>query len=216
MSRSFNNVKVIIVDKYDKYLVGRRYDTDIKYSTLGGTREEGENVYDVLFREFFEETSQVLFFDYKNNKFYLNDEDRNFPLELLAVKQVDKQIYFIFYVEENLSRYISKWKNQFISNQYELITNIILNLRKKYPNIRDWEWMKFIFKYKFDFDNKSFTNILKQKGLERNDIRKIIEVLKELSYYLEMDDLDLVSLNELQAHDGLYERDLVKIIRKIK
>jgi uncharacterized protein YcgL (UPF0745 family) len=76
--------------------------------------------------------------------------------------------------------------------------------------------MKFIFKYKFDFDNKSFTNILKQKGLERNDIRKIIEVLKELSYYLEMDDLDLVSLNELQAHDGLYERDLVKIIRKIK
>jgi 8-oxo-dGTP pyrophosphatase MutT (NUDIX family) len=216
MSRSFNNVKVIIVDKYDKYLVGRRYDTDIKYSTLGGTREEGENVYDVLFREFFEETSQVLFFDYKNNKFYLNDEDRNFPLELLAVKQVDKQIYFIFYVEENLSRYISKWKNQFISNQYELITNIILKLRKKYPNIRDWEWMKFIFKYKFDFDNKSFTNILKQKGLERNDIRKIIEVLKELSYYLEMDDLDLVSLNELQAHDGLYERDLVKIIRKIK
>ena len=96
MSKSFNNVKVIIFDKNNKYLVGRRYDSDIKYSTLGGTREEGEDVFDVLYREFFEETSQVLHFNYKNKKLYLVDDKREIPLKLVKKIQLEKQIYFIF------------------------------------------------------------------------------------------------------------------------
>jgi len=215
MSKSFDNVKVIIVDKNKKYLVGRRYDSEIKYSTLGGTREEGEDIFDVLYREFFEETSQVLHFDYKNKTLYLVDDKRKIPLKLVRKIQINKQIYFILSTEYDLSKYIDGWKNEFIQNQYELIVQTINKIRKKTNLIKDLEWIKFIFRYKDNFYNQSFISILRKRGLDKSKIVSILDKLTELSYYLEMDDLELVTKDELIAFDGLYEKDLSKIIQKL-
>lgn len=214
MSKSFDNVKVIIFDKNKKYLVGRRY-SEIKYSTLGGTREEGEDVFDVLYREFFEETSQVLHFDYQNKTLYLVDDKRKIPLKLFQKIQINKQIYFILSTDYDLSKYLDAWKNQFIQNQYELIVETINKIRKKTNLIKDLEWIKFIFRYKDNFYNKSLISILRKRGLDKSEIVSILDKLTELSYYLEMDDLELVTKEELIASDGLYEKDLSKIIQKL-
>jgi hypothetical protein len=212
--KPFDNVKVIIVDKDNKFLVGRRYDSKIKYSTLGGTREPGEDIYQVLYREFFEETSKVLYFDYDTKTFSINDKKYSIPLSIISVEQLGKQIYFIFSTDISFDKYIHTWKNQFISNQYDMLTKTIIELNKKYKNISDLEWIKYIFKYKDNFYNKSFIRILQSKNIDNKNIKSIIDKLTDLSYYLEIDDLDLASLKQLEAPDGLYERSLVDILRK--
>ena len=49
-------------------------------------------------------------------------------------------------------------------------------------------------------------------GFGKTQIRKLISEFEEIGYFLEMDDLELVSLKDLEASDGLYERNFVKML----
>jgi len=54
--------------------------------------------------------------------------------------------------------------------------------------------------------------VLNNMGFEKTQIRNLISEFQEIGYFLEMDDLDIVSLKDLQASDGLYERNFVKML----
>jgi hypothetical protein len=68
------------------------------------------------------------------------------------------------------------------------------------------------FKFKDDYSNMNLEKVLNNMGFEKTQIRNLISEFQEIGYFLEMDDLDIVSLKDLQASDGLYERNFVKML----
>lgn len=208
----FDNVKVLIQDKNQKYLVGRRYDTKFKYSTLGGHRERGEDILQTMSRELQEETSAVLRILKEGDKYFLVDMKYKYPIEISDVAQSGKQIYVLIYMPYDLDDYIDGWKIQFSKNQEKVIMCEIDELRKRYPDIPAMQWFEYFFKFKDDYSNRDMVKVLSNMGFNKIEIRKLISEFEEIGYFLEMDDLELVSLKELQTPDGLYERNFVKML----
>jgi 8-oxo-dGTP pyrophosphatase MutT (NUDIX family) len=208
----FDNVKVMIQDNQQNYLVGRRYDTKFKYSTLGGHRERGEDILQTLSRELQEETSGVLKFRKEGERYFLSDHKFKYPIEITDVVQSGKQIYVLIYIPYDLDQYMDGWKDQFSKNQEKIIMNEIEYLRQRYPDVPFLQWLEYFFKFKDDYSNKDFEKILLNMGFGKTQIRKLISEFEEIGYFLEMDDLELVSLKDLEASDGLYERNFVKML----
>jgi 8-oxo-dGTP pyrophosphatase MutT (NUDIX family) len=208
----FDNVKVLIQDNQQKYLVGRRYDTKFKYSTLGGHRERGEDILQTMSRELQEETSGVLKIRKEGDRYFLSDQKFKYPIEITDVVQSGKQIYVLIYIPYDLEQYIDGWKDQFSKNQEQIIMDEIELLRQRYPDVPFLQWLEYFFKFKDDYSNKDFEKVLSNIGFGKTQIRKLISEFEEIGYFLEMDDLELVSLKDLEASDGLYERNFVKML----
>jgi 8-oxo-dGTP pyrophosphatase MutT (NUDIX family) len=208
----FDNVKVLIQDNQEKYLVGRRYDTKFKYSTLGGHRERGEDVIQTMSRELQEETSGVLKILKEGDQYFIADRKYKYPMEIADVVSSGKQIYVLIYVPYDLDQYIDGWKKQFSENQEKIIMEEVENLKERYPDVPFMQWLEYFFKFKDDYANKDFKKVLSNMGFGKTQIRKLISEFEEIGYFLEMDDLELVSLKDLQATDGLYERNFVKML----
>ena len=208
----FDNVKVLIQDKNQKYLVGRRYDTKFKYSTLGGHRERGEDILQTMSRELQEETSAVLRILKEGDKYFLVDMKYKYPIEISDIAQSGKQIYVLIYIPYDLDDYIDGWKIQFSKNQEKVIMYEMDELRKRYPDIPAMQWFEYFFKFKDDYSNRDMVKVLGNMGFGKTEIRKLITEFEDIGYFLEMDDLELVSLKDLQSDNGLYERNFVKIL----
>ena len=144
----FDNVKVLIQDNQQKYLVGRRYDTKFKYSTLGGHRERGEDILQTMSRELQEETSGVLRIRKEGDRYYLSDQKFKYPIEITDVVQTGKQIYVLIYIPYDLDQYIDGWKDQFSNNQERIIMDEIEHLRQRYPDVPFLQWLEYFFKFK--------------------------------------------------------------------
>lgn len=208
----FDNVKVLIQDKNQKYLVGRRYDTKFKYSTLGGHRERGEDILQTMSRELQEETSGVLRILKEGDKYFLADHKYKYPIEISDIAQSGKQIYVLIYTPYDLDEYIDGWKMKFSKNQEKLIMDEMEQLRQRYPDVPVMQWFEYFFKFKDDYSSRDLEKVLDNMGFRKTQIRKLISEFEEIGYFLEMDDLDLVSLKDLQSADGLYERNFVKML----
>jgi 8-oxo-dGTP pyrophosphatase MutT (NUDIX family) len=208
----FDNVKVLIQDNQQNYLVGRRYDTKFKYSTLGGHRERGEDILQTMSRELQEETSGVLKIRKEGDRYFLSDQKFKYPIEITDVVQSGKQIYVLIYIPYDLDQFINRWKDQFSKNQEQIIMDEIEYLRQRYPDVPFLQWMEYFFKFKDDYSNKDFEKVLSNMGFGKTQIRKLISEFEEIGYFFEMDDLELVSLKDLEASDGLYERNFVKML----
>lgn len=210
----FDNVKLLIRDKNGKYLVGRRYDKDYKYSSLGGHKERNENIYQTLNRELYEETSRLLKLGQdKDRKLYLSDGKYRYPVSSTSQKQIGKQVYVLINVSYDLNEDIKRWKDKFRENQEDLLLDTITDITEVYPEIPVIQWFKYILKYKDDYDDKELSKILEKWKLNKRDIRYLKNKFEELGYYLEMDDLDLVPLEKLRERYGLYERNFVEMLR---
>jgi 8-oxo-dGTP pyrophosphatase MutT (NUDIX family) len=146
----FDNVKVLIQDKNKKYLVGRRYDTKFKYSTLGGHKEHGEDILQTMSRELQEETSGVLRILREGDRYFLADQKYKYPIEISDIAQLEKQIYILIYIPYDLDQYIDGWKKQFSKNQEKIIFDEIEQLREKYPDVPAMQWFEYFFKFKDD------------------------------------------------------------------
>jgi 8-oxo-dGTP pyrophosphatase MutT (NUDIX family) len=208
----FDNVKVLIQDINQKYLVGRRYDTKFKYSTLGGHKERGEDILQTMSRELQEETSGVLKILKEEDRYFLADKKYKYPIEISDIVQSGKQIYILIYTPYDLENYIDNWKIQFSKNQEKIIMDEISQLRERYPDVPVMQWFEYFFKFKDDYSNKDLNVVLNNMGFNKIQIRKLISEFEEIGYFLEMDDLELVGLKDLQEANGLFERNFVKML----
>lgn len=206
----FDNVKVMIRDKNKNYLVGRRYDKKFKYSTLGGHKENEEKWFQTLARELNEETSGVLELVINNNKFYIFDGKKYFPVKEWKKYSQGKQIYVVFDLVDDISRYMKEWRRRLINNQEKIIFDELEYVQRKHPNITLIRWIEYFIKYKDNYSN--LQKVLKNYGLTKQQINRLISEFDDISVYLEMDDLDLVSKSDLSAEDGLYERKLIRLL----
>ena len=207
----FNNVKLIIKDKHNHYLVGRKYDTDFNFSSIGGHKELHETIYETMAREFNEETSKVLEIVFEDNKIYFADDVHLYPVQMKKMFKKGKQIYIVLQLNVDLRKYIGKWRNQFITNQQNLVMKEISSLHKRFPSISEFKWLEYVLRFKNDWTNTKFNNLLSNHGFTKTKINELIQELKELGYYLEMDNLELVSAQDLKSSNGIYERDILNI-----
>jgi 8-oxo-dGTP pyrophosphatase MutT (NUDIX family) len=210
---TFDNVKVLIQDKNKKYLVGRRYGKKYKYSTLGGHKEKNESILQTMKRELLEETSGVLKITQgEGDKYYISDGKYKYLIKISDVVQVGKQIYVMIYFPYSMSEHIQSWKKRFHENQKEILMDKVQNLTDRYPDIPVLQWIEHLIKYKQDYSNVELETILHTLGFSKSEIKRLIKEFEDIGYYLEMDDLDVVSLRDINALDGLYERNLVNML----
>jgi hypothetical protein len=73
-----------------------------------------------------------------------------------------------------------------------------------------------LLKFKNDYSNRDLVDILQDVKLNKPEIRRILAEFEELGYYLEMDDIDLVSYRDLKEDDGLYEREFLNMLKTIE
>jgi len=214
----FDNVKLIIQDINNNYLVGRRYNKKFKYSSLGGHREKNETILQTMSRELNEETSGLLKILVEGKKYYISDKKHKYPIEISDIVKDGNQIYILIYIPFDLNEYINRWKHQFHNNQETLVFDEVESLYSRYPSISVLQWFEYLLKFKILSERKSNTanseleKILESRELTKKDIGKILKELEEIGYYLEMDDLELVTLDRLKMEDGLYERDFVNML----
>lgn len=207
----FDNVKLIIQDAKNNYLVGRRYGKQSKYSSLGGHRERGENYIQTMSRELLEETSGLLKILKQGKQYYISDKIYRYPINISDTFRKGKQMYVLIYFPFDLSEYISRWRTQFNKNQENLVFDEIENLHKRFPEVSVVQWFEYMLKFKDDYSE--LEKILKSREFTKPEIRRIVNEFEEIGYYLEMDDLDVVSFDELSQPDGLYEKDIIRLIQ---
>jgi hypothetical protein len=201
----FDNVKILIMDTNKKFLVGVRNDTTYKYSSLGGGREHGEDVYETMARELNEESSGVLKIIYERKKMFLSDGKNKLKMDIVDYMKDGKKYFILLYVPYDLSKIIYEWRSQFMNNQQKYLFDKVRNLFNRYPEISVIQWLEDILKFKDNYDSSVLKNILRNMGFTKSQINQLIGEFETLGYYLEMDDLDLATYDELKSKYGLYE-----------
>lgn len=209
---SYDNVKFLLKDKNGKYLVGRKLDSLIPYSALGGKRDSGEKKpIQTLNRELIEESSNVLTLYQQNNKLYLiafiNDKTYPYEISNYETKNVNQQVYFLMSTKDDLSKKVPIWNEMFKINQNKIIKNEFESLRNVLPerisNSQIYEW---IYRFRNNYNSPKLKLILHNLDFKEKDIKLIINFLQGNGYYLEMDGLELVSQDQLVK--GLFEKGI--------
>jgi 8-oxo-dGTP pyrophosphatase MutT (NUDIX family) len=220
-----NNIKCLIRDKEDKYLVGvSSYPSkEVVYSLLGGHGEKGEMSFETLGREILEETSLVLELNYDSkNGFYIKDALHNtlfFEFEFLVIDSareppasstrtagpVSSQWFVGFYYSKSLSPYIESWRSKFFKTQIQIKRDAVESLREFDPNLK-WDLLFELFlKRKFEDVNKEL-----KIRLTKGEIQDVKKFMKSVSYYLENKDLILVDKKDLI--EKIYEKIIIQYI----
>lgn len=215
------SVFAIIVDDKERFLVGKRYDTNQSYYFLGGTYYSDEGSELDAFRQKISEKSSLLFSlePTENSQiFMLNDGKRQFKILQGPVLDSRNQTFFIFFAYESFDKYINEWRSDFQENQIRLVNNVISKVRDIAPHISfvDWINMMVIYKNKYRSSN-SFSKILKKRGLNNSQIEEIIVYLEVLDIFLRYQNLSLVEYDDLKISDGLTnsQRDALYLLTKL-
>jgi hypothetical protein len=221
---SFDNVKVLIRDKNDYYLVGKRYDSDYLYSMIGGGREGNESEGDTLNRELFEETGKVLDIISRDGKYYLNDGKSKQPIsmKLIEKKQKGKKIIILFEIDSDnrqirrLSDYVMAWNEWMKLNQDKMIFQELNYISRAYPQLSYMQILEWFLKFRNNYDDSGFEKLLINQGFSKSQINSIKNRIQNLGYYLEMDELLAVPKKELEHRNSFYsrERDLLETLEK--
>jgi hypothetical protein len=206
---SFNNVKFLLKDTNGKILVGKRLDSLIPYSAIGGKRESGESELQTLNRELTEESSNVLKLLKDSGNLYLvaNDQKPYKILPNIKQKNINKQVYYLMETGSDLSKDISAMNQLFKKNQNNLVNQAFKVLRNKLPDdISDLQIFEWIIRFRNNYYSPYLKLILQNSGFKESDIKTIIDFIQNIGYSLEMDELAMVDLSDLKK--GLYEQGI--------
>lgn len=206
---SFNNVKFLLKDTNGKILVGKRLDSLIPYSAIGGKRESGEYELQTLNRELTEESSNVLKLLKDSGNLYLvaNDQKPYKILPNIKQKNINKQVYYLMETGSDLSKDISAINQLFKRNQNNLVNQAFKVLRNKLPDdISDLQIFEWIIRFRNNYYSPYLKLILQNSGFKESDIKTIIDFIQNIGYSLEMDELAMVDLSDLKK--GLYEQGI--------
>jgi hypothetical protein len=206
---AFDNVKFLLKDKNGKFLVGKRLDSLIPYSAIGGKRESGESELETLNRELYEESSNVLKLIRRSGNLYLiaNNQKPYKILPNIKQKNVNKQVYYLMETDSDLSKDILTIHQLFKSNQNELVNQAFKTLRNKLPDeISDLQIYEWIIRFRNHYNSPYLKLILQNLGFKERDMKSIIDFIQNVGVSLEMDELALIDLSDLK--NGLYEQGI--------
>jgi hypothetical protein len=204
---SYENVKFLLKDKNNKYLVGRRIDSLIPFSAIGGKKESSEkDPLVTLNRELMEETLNLLKLQIEQkNLFMIADNKVPYPIQSIESVLINKQYYILMKTEYDLSNDIVILNQLFRKNQTEMINNIFSTLRKfvdsKISDVQIFEW---ILRFKNNYQSPFLNLILINCGYKESEIKTIVNFLQTQGVFLQMDGLDLIDFNTLR--NGLFEK----------
>jgi hypothetical protein len=203
------NIKCLIRDKEDKYLVGvSSYPSkEVVYSLLGGHGEKGEMSFETLGREMFEETSTVLELNYDtNNGFSIKDTFHNTLFVEFEFLVIDNSQWFVgFFYPKSLGPYMELWRSKFLKTQIQIKKDAIDSLKDFDPNLK-WDLLFELFlRRKFEDVKKEL-----KTRLTKGEIEDVMIFMKSVSYYLENKDLLLVDKKDLS--EKIYEKSVIEYI----
>jgi hypothetical protein len=210
---NFDNVKLIFIDKENQFLVGEKYGTSHKYSLFGGHRDKKDNHWFVTAKRELEEESANLFsIEYTPEKKYefIIDDLFTIPLDLMDIYKSKRKLYVIFRADTYFKDYIDYWRIQFGQFQDGKVIGRLFQLYDFYPDISFTTWLKLANKYspRKDRLQKEFKSL----GLGQEDIKYVTQIFEDISVHIENDAINVASLNELLASNGLYEREILEIL----
>jgi hypothetical protein len=204
---SYENVKFLLKDKNNKYLVGRRIDSLIPFSAIGGKKESSEkDPLVTLNRELMEETLNLLKLQTEQrNLFMIADNKVPYPIQSIESVLINKQYYILMKTEYDLSNDIVILNQLFRKKQNEMINNIFSTLRKVLdPKISDVQIFEWILRFKNNYQSPFLNLILINCGFKESEIKTIVNFLQTQDVFLEKDGLDLIDFNTLR--NGLFEK----------
>ena len=204
---SYENVKFLLKDKNNKYLVGRRIDSLIPFSAIGGKKESDEkDPLVTLNRELMEETLNLLKLQTEQRNLYMFADNKvPYPIQSIESVLINKQYYILMKTESDLSNDIVILNQLFRKKQTEMINNIFSTLRKVLdPEISDVQIFEWILRFKNNYQSPFLNLILINCGFKESEIKTIVNFLQNKGVFLEKDGLDLIDFNTLR--NGLFEK----------
>lgn len=209
------SVFAVIVDQKYNYLVGKRYDIEHGLFFLGGTVYESGTDFEEVLNKVQEKSSFVLKImpTTSQDDFYLSDGKNKLPMFFSRVFENGNQKFYLFFCEDDFSRYIGQWRYEFQENQIFLVDFIIKKIRIITPYISYVDWINMMVLYKGRYrSSTTFQNLLRKRGVQGSEIDDIISYLEFLEIYLRYQNLSVVTFNELDSSINDTQKDFINLI----
>ena len=209
----FDNVKLVIRDLYDQFLVGEKYGTSHRFSLFGGHREKKEkHWFETAKRELEEESCGLFSIEYTPDRVYqLVIQDRYaIAMKLIFIEKVKQTIYMGFEADINFANYIDDLRKEFALSQDAMVLGLLFELYDTYPDISLITWFKWVQLYDPRKTNSKLNKAYKDLDMGPKDIKYVNDRIEQIVARMEMDQINMATYQEMVASNGLYQREILQ------